>query len=587
MKAICLAIGLLTIISANAEVPAFDSDKPVTTFSTNYTQLFNTTWVGTSFYGQWDAMEPSVFGASDIASGYLQFVWPSKRIIYSKSVYATPYTFTADIDYTGGSSRAGVVIRAYATNITNSEFLQEPPTDPGFNREGIAFYPTDDGASMNVQFSAVESGRTTTTVSKIVVPKLATTTSLRERGTITIEDFGTTIYVYYNGARFIRIDLGGKIGSVYTSGTVYDADMVSKGTFTGMEVLASGKVAVAQRDATLKLYGATLKTVVPANTTWDNRPATTFTTQYSQAFNAVWDGATFDNQWNSVDGFGASDITSGYLQFVWPSKRIIYSKTSYSTPYSLIADIDYTGGSSRAGVVLRAVATNAANTDYIQQPLSDPGFNQEGIAFYTTDDGASMNVQFSGVANGALTPITKIVVPKPAGVASLRDRGVLKIEDYGTSIYVFYNGSPYIRIDLGDKIGNTYTSGTVYDASMNVKGTFSGMEVETVGKVAVAQRDAAFRLYSVEIKIKDLGTSLITGSSQFKTYQAGSGIVVDLNGLNGQQTVSVFDVQGRGLLTRLAKGGEKITISNALKTGVYLIKVQGSEKTVATKLIIK
>ena len=519
-KLACIALNLLIIMSISAEVPAFDSDKPVTTFSTSYTQAFNTTWNGTSFYGQWDAMEPSVFGASDVASGYLQFEWPAKRIIYSKSAYATPYTFTADIDYTGGSSRAGIVIRAFATDITNSEFLQEPPTDPGYNREGIAFYPTNDGASMNVQFSAVESGRATTTVSKIVVPKLAGIASLRDRGTITVEDFGTTIYVYYNGARFIRIDLGGKTGSIYTSGTVYDADMVVKGTFTDMEVLTAGKVAVAQRDATLKLYSTTLKTVVPANTTWDNRPATTFTTQYSQTFNTSWDGTLFYSQWDAMEPsiFGSSDITSGYLQFVWPSKRIIYSKTSYSTPYSLIADIDYTGGSSRAGVVLRAVATNAANTDYIQQPLSDPGFNQEGIAFYTTDDGASMNVQFSGVANGALTPITKIVVPKPAGVTSLRDRGVLKIEDYGTSIYVFYNGSPYIRIDLGDKIGNTYTSGTVYDASMNVKGTFSGMEVETVGKVAVAQRDAAFKLYSVEIKIPQAVESLFDKDKPVVNY---------------------------------------------------------------------
>ncbi|MDO9152701.1 MAG: PA14 domain-containing protein [Paludibacter sp.] len=523
-KFACIALNLLIIMSISAEVPAFDSDKPVTTFSTNYTQAFNTTWDGTSFYGQWDAMEPSVFGASDIASGYLQFVWPAKRIIYSKSAYATPYTFTADFDYTGGSSRAGVVIRAYATDITNSEFLQEPPTDPGYNREGIAFYPTDDGASMNVQFSAVESGRATT-VSKIVVPKLAGIASLRDRGTITVEDFGTTIYVYYNGARFIRIDLGGKIGSVYTSGTVYDADMVSKGTFTGMEVLATGKVAVAQRDARLKLYSATLKTFVPVNLIWDNRPATTFTTQYSQVFNSAWDGTTFYGQWDAMEPsvFGASDIASGYLQFVWPAKRIIYSKSAYATPYTFTADIDYTGGSSRAGVVLRAVATNVINADYIQQPLSDPGFNQEGIAFYLTDDGASMNVQFSGVANGALTPITKIVVPKPAGVTSLRDRGVLKIEDYGTSIYVFYNAIPYIRIDLGDKIGTTYTSGTVYDATMNVKGTFSGMEVEAAGKVAIAQRDAAFKLYSAEIKVPLVAASafdkdkpLVTYASQYK-----------------------------------------------------------------------
>lgn len=76
-------------------------------------------------------------------------------------------------------------------------------------------------------------------------------------------------------------------------------------------------------------------------------------------------------------------------------------------------------------------------------------------------------------------------------------------------------------------------------------------------------------------------------SSQFRTYQVGSAIVVDLNGLSGQQTVSVFNIQGKCLLTRLANGGETLTVSNALKTGVYLIKVQGLEKSIMTKLIVK
>jgi hypothetical protein len=87
--------------------------------------------------------------------------------------------------------------------------------------------------------------------------------------------------------------------------------------------------------------------------------------------------------------------------------------------------------------------------------------------------------------------------------------------------------------------------------------------------------------------IPSVSTEIHQLSYQFRTYQVGSAIVVDLNGLIGQQTVSVFDIQGKCLLTRSVNGGENLTVSNALKTGVYLIKVQGLEKSIMTKLIVR
>ena len=86
---------------------------------------------------------------------------------------------------------------------------------------------------------------------------------------------------------------------------------------------------------------------------------------------------------------------------------------------------------------------------------------------------------------------------------------------------------------------------------------------------------------------KDLSTNINKLSSNINIYQSGSSIVADLTGLNGQQTITISDLQGKSLLSHNANGGEKITIANILKKGVYLINVQGSEKAVTTKLIIR
>ena len=254
LNTIGIVLNFLIVLPVSAQVTSFDSDKPITTYSSQYSQTFNT-WDGTLFYGQWNAMEPNIFSASDIAAGYLQFVWIQKRLVCSKTLYVSPYVIQTDMDYSAGSSRGGVVIRA---NPELPDQLQEPASgDPGFNREGIAFYPALDGSAMTVQFTGPLNGDATP-VARIEVPKPAGVTNLRDRGTLRIEDFGASIYVYFNGAPYIRIDLGGGTGSIYTSGTVYNSDMQAAGTFTDMEVEVSGKAAIAQRDAALRLYSATI-----------------------------------------------------------------------------------------------------------------------------------------------------------------------------------------------------------------------------------------------------------------------------------------------------------------------------------------
>ena len=242
--------------------------------------------------------------------------------------------------------------------------------------------------------------------------------------------------------------------------------------------------------------------------TWDERPTATYDSEYAQEFNpeAGWDRFEFPGQWNTIpqDNFNASDITDGALQFQWKEKRVICSKRKYVQPYVFETEIDYSDGSNRGGVVIRIVA----KSESIQEPDTDPGFNREGIAFYPTDDGSEMIVQFSGEDKGwnGGTEFSRIQLPKPVGVSNLlKDRGILKIEDFGTSIYVFYNDKPFIRIDLDDLTEEgIYTSGTVYDANMKIQGSFTDMEVEKTGHVAVAQRDAKLRLYRASIDYNDV-----------------------------------------------------------------------------------
>ena len=342
-----------------------------------------------------------------------------------------------------------------------------------------------------------------------------------------------------------------------------------------------------------------------------DKPATTsFVTSYSQVYNS-WNAPSFITQWQGLGltNFYTSSFihADGYLKFTWQTQRLIYSRTAYTTPYIFTSSIAYAPSTppvtnpvttvNKASIIIRAYADSltAGTVDRLQDPGAIAGvpntattFNREGIAIYPTEDFLSMNVQFSGVEAGGATQITKIVVPKLANT-NLMDQATIKIEDFGTSIYVYYNGARFFRIDLGGLTNGVYTSGTVYDADMVSKGTFTGMEVLASGKIAIAQRQnyTNLRVYSVEVKAPSVPTALNQIGSKFNVHQEGASIIFDLNDLSGQQSVSIYNLQGKKILSHFAKGGEKLILNNALKSGVYLVKVQGANNNLKTKLIIK
>lgn len=500
IKTFCIFFAILFSLQVSATSP-FDSDKPATTFVTAYSQTFNTAWDGFTFNKQWDML--TTFVAADIQSGYLKFT-ATKRNLLSKLPIQASYIITADIDYADGSNLGGVVIRGEQTNIAPNTFSNA--LGSVFCRDGIAFFPSADGANMTVHFTGALNG-VNTTYTDILVPKPAGVTSLKQRGVIRIEDYETSVYVYYNDAPFIRINFGTKTGSYYSSGEVFDADMVSKGTFTAMEVIDKGRVAIVKNETgteAFRLYSASIQTTAPVATVFDNdKPVATFTTAYSQMYNTTWDSPKFYSQWDMIDSsapFDATHIATDFLQFAWPARRVLCSKTAYSQPYIFETDIDYIYSTNNGGVVIRAKANGSI--DELQVPADGTiAFNREGIAIYPMADGLNMVIQFTGPIADPTTPLTKILVPKPANIKTFVKRGVLRVEDYGTSIYVYFDGVPLAKISLNTKVGNIYTSGEVFNGSLVSLGTFTGMEVEEKGKISVAQRLANIRLYSAEIQI--------------------------------------------------------------------------------------
>ena len=317
----------------------------------------------------------------------------------------------------------------------------------------------------------------------------------------------------------------------------------------------------------------------------NDKPVQSFANEYSQTFNAIWNGSKFYSQWESVDNniFTANDIASGYLQFVWIPKRILISKIAYTTPYILQTDLDYAGGSNRGGVIIRA---NPISPDQLQEPVqSDPGFNSEGIAFYPSEDGSAMIVQFTGTFNAGATPVSRIEVTKPEGVTSMLNRGTLRIEDFGTSIYVYHNENPFIRIDLSGKTGNLYTSGTVYNSNMEVAGTFSAMEIEASGKVSIAERDATLRMYSVDIKFNNLknqtisftsiGKKLISDAPFPLTANSTSGLPVEFRVVSGPavingNTVTLNGTPGLVVVSASQPGNNEYFAAPEIKQSIFV-----------------
>ena len=131
----------------------------------------------------------------------------------------------------------------------------------------------------------------------------------------------------------------------------------------------------------------------------------------------------------------------------------------------------------------------------------------------------------------------------------------------------------------------------VYNNQGSLVGACSNIVVPQTGKLGLASRFGAAN-QSIDVyrlTLSELGniTNIKTIASKINVYQLGSNLVVDLKGLNGSQSILIYDINGKFLVSRQANGGEKTLITKALNSGVYIVKVHGAEKAIKTKLIVK
>lgn len=505
------------VIAVNILTGIWDQ-RPATSLSTTYNQNFSSAWdapFDAVFQGQWTTLNPNAFGASNVSTGAINFNWSARRIMATKYL-SIPYAITADIDYQNNSNRGGIVLREASGNLDN---MQEPAFgDPGFNRVGIALYPYVDGSSFVVQFNGVPVANTTGNKQvKIFVPAPASTTLL-SRNTIRVEDYGTSVYVFYNGNPYIRIELAGKVGTYYTSGAVYDASMNVVGVFSGMTIESFGQAAIAMRDAVLRLYSAKIEMVTSGGNMETGKPSGSFTQKYTQTFTS-WttsDRTTFSKQWDVLDNVSNLGFSTDHLKMGWTEGRVIASKVSVATPYVFESDIQVLSvGGCNGGIVVRADAANSIEN--FQEPGNLailPQFNSVGIAIFASSDGAGMNIQLSEALKPAnATVLHRYYIPGTVGV-NYRNRGVIRVEDYGTSLYVYYAGNAFARIDLSDLVGNNYTSAMVYNNQGSLVGACSNIVVPQTGKLGLASRFGAanqsINVFSAQIQTLFVPSSNLT-----------------------------------------------------------------------------
>lgn len=576
---VAMQLGLLT---ANAET--FDSDKPVLSYDTEYNQSFTTLWDNTVFYNQWLTNNPNCFSAIDIADGYLQFEWVSKRIMYSKTVYGSPYVFQTTLDYSSPTSAihrdGGMVLRF---NDTNLEKLQEPGKISTFNQIGIALYPLD-ANTYRIQFNGPDLGTSLTTQTIITLPKPGDITSfLTGQHTVRVEDFGNKIYVYMNGNPFAKIVLGGLSGTTYTSGTVYDAALTQVGSFTDMVVPAIGKITVAQRGANIRLYNAMVKS---NKAMAYDKVAPTYNLLYNMSGTSAFDQTDFTSNWEALSTFTSTNTTSSYWMLGWIDPRVIRTKNTYNFPYKYEVDLELVSSATTGGVIVRA--PSAGDMNDLQEPTTGTTYNRSGIAFFSQPDGTGMNVQFSGVLNGASTPYKRILIPTVNAI-NFRNRGTIRIEDFGTNIYVYFNESALCRISFVSS-----NSGIVYDSNLSVLGTFENMVIPATDfKFGVACREGTatdnVRIHSIKISN---GTLLSTGvniakKSEVSAYIQDNKAVVDLSKVSGKNDIQLFDLSGKLVYRTQVMSAGRLTLKPVLNKGVYVLRIEGDNGSNSIKLINK
>jgi hypothetical protein len=294
-----------------------------------------------------------------------------------------------------------------------------------------------------------------------------------------------------------------------------------------MEVAVSGKVAVAQRDAALRLYSVVIKGLATAPDAPTDVTAVSGSKQATVSFSApLNDGGSVITKYTVIS-------SPGNFRQTGTSSPLVVTRLANGTKYTFTVIATNVIGNSTASAPSNSV-TPATTPDAPKDVIASASNAQASVAFT------------SPVANGGSEIISYTVTSTPGNLTQT-----------GTA-------SPLVVSGL--------TNGTAY--------TFTVVATNAVGNSIES---------AISNEVTPLDNTAVKDNqpSAIKVYQTGSTLLVDLNGLSGVQHVYLFDLLGKPVVSRQASGGEKLEISNRLTSGVYIVKIQDAKKTQAIKIIVK
>ena len=541
------ATGTVTITSAaineNVSLTAAAA-KPSFTFVPDYQLDFANVnaWgdVEADFDAQWDQLDD--YTAADIVNNsHMIFTWVPHRVISSKLTYKTPFIFEAEISYPSASARGGIVIRHDPAVAIND--LQEPGNNttilPMFNREGIAIFPTLSGLGMNVQFSgpiSADNGGYSTHIQRIEVP-VPSGVNVRDKGTVSVEDFGTYIYVYYNDGPIVRIELDGKVDNNYTTGTVYDGNMVPYGTFSGVEVIEEGKMGIALRDdagGTQSIFVHSINIEIAAvapdaptdivATAGDAEATVSFTIPASD---------------------GGSAIT-GYTVTSSPEGLTATGSVSPITVTGLTNGTEYTFTVAATNAIGTSDASVASNAVTPSLPATAPGAPTDVVATLG-EKYDEVNLTFTASASDGGSAITGYTVTSnPEGLTATGSASPIMIT--GLSLNTSYTFTAIATNAIGDSPESAASNEVTTPATTSIK--------------------------------DDMFSDVII-------YQNNTGIIVDMKSLSGQQNIYLYNILGKIVYSNQSYGGIEFHIESQFEPGTYLVKIQSEGKILSRKIMVK
>ena len=257
-----------------------------------------------------------------------------------------------------------------------------------------------------------------------------------------------------------------------------------------------------------------------------------------------FDGKTQEDiyaEWNGVvKAARPQPITEdGWLKADWDtSTGVGYSfKQSFrDARYDFDLKYEKTGSTSHATVVFRS-NTNAGNFYGGMQPGSTSG-NVNGVGFHYYNSSAEegkMTISVADSAGEVMSNISQFHISYPTGI-DFTQKTHVTVYDLDDRILFFLENKPFAAVIFENLVGDTYTSGSVYQSDGAVLGTFE-KKVRRETCFAITSRYTAVYLDNFTVGQENTGALLydVSGLDFLQIYSDG------FDGKSGEEIYSVWD----------------------------------------------